>query len=300
MSAPSADHRFVRYWAALPPNLRGILWLTVGAFLLTVVDVFVKTLGRKFDPLEIAFFRYGIGLVALTPVFIRAGWAELKTQRLGLHITRMSLAFVGQLGIFVSIIYLPLADATAFMFSKPLFTTVVAVILLSEIVSGRRWIATIIGFAGVLIMVRPGAGGIEPAVLIAVAAAIIFAIANVLIRMLSTTEPTRRILFYYHIGGVLVFIGPAAWVWVTPVGIEWLLMLAIGAFTTCGMICFFRAFAVGEANAVGPAENLRLIYAALFGFFLFGEIPSIWTGIGAAIIVACTYYIAQSEARGRS
>lgn len=300
MSPPPAVSRLIQYWTSLPANLRGILWLSIGAFVLTVVDVFVKTLGRKFDPFEIALFRYGIGLIVLTPVFVRAGWAELKTQRLGLHILRMSLAFAGQLGIFVSIIYLPLADAIAFMFSKPLFTTVVAVILLSEVVSGRRWIATIIGFAGVLIMVRPGSETIDPAALIAVAAALIFAIANVLIRMLSTTEPTRRILFYYHIGGVLVFAGPAAWVWVTPVGVEWLLMLAIGAFTTAGMVCFFRAFAVGEANAVGPAENLRLIYAALFGFFLFGEIPSVWTGVGAAIIVGCTYYIAQAEARRQS
>ena len=300
MSAPPAANRFVQYWTSLPGNLRGILWLSMGAFVLTVTDVFVKMLGRKFDPLEIALFRYGIGLVALTPVFVRAGWEELKTQRLGLHMLRMSLAFTGQLGIFISVIYLPLADATAFMFSKPLFTTVVAVFLLSEIVNAKRWIATIIGFAGVLIMVRPGADSIDPAALIAVGAALIFAVANVLIRMLSTTEPTRRILFYYHIGGVLVFAGPAAWVWVTPVGIEWLLMLAIGAFTTVGMICFFRAFAVGEANAVGPAENLRLIYAALFGYFLFAEIPSIWTVAGAAIIVGCTYYIAQAEARGRS
>ena len=300
MSGPPAANRFVQYWTSLPGNLRGILWLSMGAFVLTVTDVFVKMLGRKFDPLEIAFFRYGIGLVALTPIFVRAGWEELKTQRLGLHILRMSLAFAGQLGIFISVIYLPLADATAFMFSKPLFTTVVAVFLLSEIVNAKRWTATIIGFAGVLIMVRPGADSIDPAALIAVGAALIFAVANVLIRMLSTTEPTRRILFYYHIGGVLVFAGPAAWVWVTPVGIEWLLMLAIGAFTTVGMVCFFRAFAVGEANAVGPAENLRLIYAALFGYFLFAEIPSIWTVAGAAIIVGCTYYIAQAEARGRS
>jgi drug/metabolite transporter (DMT)-like permease len=211
----------------------------------------------------------------------------------------MSLAFIAQLGIFITIIYMPLADATAFMFSKPLFTTIVAVFILSEIVSGRRWMATFVGFVGVLVMVRPGSAAMDPIALIAVGSAFTFAIANVLIRKLSTTEPPARILFYYHVFGIPVFAVPAFWVWVTPVGIEWLLMAGIGVFTTAGMFCYIRAFGTGEANAVGPAENLRLIYAALFGLFLFSEVPSIWTVIGATIIVAATYYIARSEALGR-
>ena len=292
-------NRFTRYWTSLPDNLRGILWLSLGAFLFVIVDVFVKTLGRKFHPIELALFRYAIGWVVLAPVFMRMGWTRLKTQHIGLHILRMSLAFVAQLLVFVTIIYMPLADATAFMFSKPLFTTVVAVFVLSEIVNARRWTATIVGFIGVLIMVRPGSESMDPMALVAVGAALTFAFANVLIRKLAATEPANRILFYYHIGGILVFAGPAAWLWRTPVGIEWLQLAAIGVFTTAGMVCYVRAFSIGEANAVGPSENVRLVYAALFGFFLFGEIPSIWTGIGAAIIVATTLYIARDEARRR-
>lgn len=284
-------------WTRLPGNFRGILWLSLGAFLFSVVDVFVKSLGGRFDPIEISFFRYGCGLVFLTPVFLRMGIADLKTERLPLHILRMFLAFAAQLGIFITVIHMPLADATAFMFSKPLFTTVVAVFMLREVVSGRRWTATIVGFVGVLVLVRPGAEAIDPIALVAVASAMTFAIANVLIRKMSTTEPTGRILFYYHIGGVLLFAGPAAYVWVMPVGIEWLLLISIGGLTTIGIFCFMRAFTVGEANAVGPAENLRLIYAAIFGFVLFAEIPSIWTAIGASIIVASTVYIARVEAR---
>ena len=192
---------------------------------------------------------------------------------------------------------MPLAEATAFMYSKPLFTTVVAVFLLSEIVNARRWFATIVGFLGVLILVRPGAEAINPFALLAIGSALTFAIANVMIRKMSTTEPTRRILFYYHIGGTVLFAGPAVWVWVDPIGVEWLKLIGIAGLTTLGMYGFMRAFAVGEANAVGPAENLRLIYAAVFGYFSFSEIPSIWTALGAAVIVASTYYIARVEAR---
>ena len=297
MSSPAAETPSQNFWTRLPPNFRGILWLSLGAFLFSVVDVFVKSLGGRFHPIEISFFRYACGLVFLMPVFLRMGIADLKTERLPLHLLRMGLAFAAQLGIFITVIHMPLADATAFMFSKPLFTTVVAVFMLHEVVSGRRWGATIVGFIGVLVLVRPGAEAINPIALVAVASALTFAIANVLIRKMSTPEPTGRILFYYHIGGVLLFAGPAAYVWTMPLGIEWVLLISIGGLTTIGIFCFMRAFTVGEANAVGPAENLRLIYAAFFGYLLFSEIPSVWTAIGATIIVASTVYIARVEAR---
>ena len=302
MASPDASSTLPpsNFWLRLPPNFRGIMWLSMGAFLFAVVDVFVKSLGGRFDPLQISFFRYGCGLIFLVPVFIGLGAANMKTERLPLHLLRMFLAFAAQLGIFITVIYMPLAEATAFMFSKPLFTTVVAVFVLHEVVTRQRWSATIVGFIGVLVLVRPGADAFDPLALVAVASALTFAIANVLIRKLSTTEPTGRILFYYHIGGVLLFLGPAAYAWTMPVGIEWLKLIGIGGLTTLGIFGFMRAFAVGEANAVGPAENVRLIYAALFGYFLFAEIPSIWTGVGALIIVASAYYIAQVEARKRS
>ncbi len=281
----------------MPGNIRGIVWLSIGAFLFSVTDVIVKQLGKKFDPTELALFRYGIGMIILAPVFIKMGVAELKTQRIGLHIVRMSLAMAAQLGIFITVINMPLADATAIYFSKPLFTTVVAVIFISEVVSGRRWMATIVGFIGVVIMIQPGANTINPIALIAVASALAFATANVLIRVLARTEPPNRILFYYHIGGIIVFTGPAIWFWTMPVGIEWVLLISIAVLTTLGMTCFVRAFSVGEANAVGPIEYIRLIYAALFGYFLFNEIPSIWTGLGAILIVASAIYIARDEAQ---
>ena len=286
-----------RILGSLPGNFRGIIWLSLGAFLFAVVDVFVKSLGGRFDPLQISFFRYGLGLVFLAPVFLSLRVSGLRTNRMPLHLLRMSLAFMAQLGIFVTVMHMPLADATAFMFSKPLFTTLIAVIVLAEVVTRQRWLATVIGFLGVLILVRPGAGAVDPFAFIALGSALTFATANVLIRKLSTTEPTRRILFYYHIGGTILFSVPAAWVWTNPIGIEWLKLVGIAGFTTLGMFCFLRAFTVGEANAVGPAENLRLIYAALFGYFIFAEIPSIWTAVGAAVIVGSTYYIARAEAR---
>ncbi len=295
MTAPK--YTLVASWLRLPLNLRGILWITMGTVAFALNDVAVKTLGRTIDALELAFFRYVIGLVLLAPFFVRLGVDGLKTNRLHLHAMRLVLAGLAQIGVFISVIHMPLAAVTALSFSRVLFTPFVAVWMLRELVGGRRWAATAIGFVGVLVMVRPDAGAIDPIALIAIGSALTFAVSNVLIRLMSSTEPPMRILFYYHVGGMLIFTGPAAWVWRTPVGVEWLYALAIGLLTTLGMVGFVRGFAVGEASVIGPMEYVRLIYAAILGFLVFAEIPDPWTIAGALIIVAATTYIARMEAR---
>ena len=276
-------------------NFRGVLWLSAGTFFLATVDVFIKTVGLKFHPIEIIFFRYATGLLVLTPVFVNMGWENLRTTKFGLHCTRMVFAFTSNFLLIISVIYLSLADATAYMFSKPLFTTLVAVILLGEVVKTHRWIATAVGFGGVLIILSPGSASMDLTAILAILSALTFAITNVLNRMLSKTEPTNRIMFYYHLFGVALFLGPTIWVWQMPIGKEWFLLTSLGVLSTAALFCFLRAFAVGEASAVGPAENMRLVYAALFGFFLFSEIPSIWTILGATIIIASTYYISRQN-----
>ena len=286
-------------WARLPGNTRGALWITMGTIAFAMNDVVVKYLGRTIHPFELALFRYGIGFVLLLPVFISMGWSGLRTDHLKLHGLRLAIACVAQIGVFYAVIHLLLADATAIAFSRPLFTTLIAVFLLSEVVGWRRWTATAVGFIGVLVMVRPGHASFDTIAVVAVFAACVFALANVLIRVLARTEPPNRILFYYHTGGTIVFAAPAAWVWTTPVGLEWLLLLMIGVFTTLGMIGFVRGFSAGEVSIVGPMEYTRLIYAGFLGYYLFAEIPDRWTGVGAAIIIASTLYIAHRDAMAK-
>ena len=284
-------------WLRLPPNLRGILWIVLGTLSFAANDLLVKTLGKTMSPFQLAFFRYALGFAIMLPVFYRMGFSGLKTSRPGIHFVRLIMACAAQVGVYTAVVYLPLADATALAFSRILFTTVVAVIVLREIVNRSRWTATIAGFMGVVVMVRPG-GHIDPIAFVAIGAACTFAAANIMIRMMSTTEPPNRILFYYQAGGLLVFAGPAAWFWETPASpLVWLMCAGIGLLTALGMIGFIRGFAVGEASVIGPTEYIRLIFAAAFGFFLFSEVPDIWTIVGALIIVGSTSFIAQGEAR---
>ena len=280
----------------MPANARGALWVTGGTMVFAFNDTLVKILGGTIHPIEMVFFRYCVGTVVLIPMFWRAGMTVMTTQRLPLHVGRGIIAGIGQAGAFYAVVHLLLADATAVQFSRPLFMTFLAVFILGESVGWRRWGATIVGFSGVIVMLRPGQSDLDIAWIVALVTALIFALAMILIRKLSQTEPPARILFFYHVTGLVFFVGPAIWVWRTPVAEEWLFLFLIGFLTTVAMICFVRALAVGEASIVGPMEYTRLIYAAILGYFLFAEVPVIWTWIGAALIVASALYIARREA----
>ena len=287
-----------RTWSHLPANARGALWVTFGTVFFALGDTFVKFVGESIHPVQMALFRYVTGFVLLSPWFLRAGREAVRTQHLKLHLLRALIAGSGQAAVYYAVIHLLLADATAIAFSRPLFLTLLAVFILGETVGWRRWTATTVGFAGVLVMVRPGSEAFNSASVVAVAAALVFSLGLILIRYLSRTEPPIRILFYYHVFGIAMFVAPSIALWQTPSAQEWPLLFMIGLCTTIGMATFVRGFSVGEASIVGPMEYTRLIYAALIGFYVFAEIPNTWTYAGAAIIVAATIYIARREAFG--
>ena len=278
---------------ALPANAQGALWILIGSLFLSANDAVVKTLGTDFHPVQMALFRYSIGMVLLLPWFVKAGRETWRTERLGTHFARAMIAGVGQAAVYYGVIHLYLADATAVAFTRPLFLTLLAVLFLGEVVGWQRWAATAFGFAGVLVMVRPGGAAFDVAWAVALAAAVLFALGIVYIRRLATTEPSIRILFYYHVFGIALFVGPSVAIWQPPEADQFALLMTIGALTCAGMVCFVQGFSIGEASFVGPFEYLRLIYAALIGYWMFAEIPSIWTGVGAAMIIASALYIAR-------
>ena len=278
---------------ALPGNAQGAVWILVGSLFLSANDAVVKTLGTDFHPIQMALFRYAIGMVLLMPWFVKAGRETWRTRRLGTHFARAMIAGVGQAAVYYGVIHLFLADATAVAFSRPLFLTLLAVLILGEAVRWQRWAATAFGFVGVLVMVRPGGAAFNIAWAVALAAAVLFALGIIFIRRLATTEPATRILFYYHVFGIALFAGPSIALWQPPDAGQFALLALIGALTCAGMVCFVQGFCVGEASFVGPFEYLRLIYAALIGFYMFAEIPSVWTGVGAVTIVASALYIAR-------
>lgn len=281
----------------LPPNMRGALFVIMGTAFFVLTDIVVKFTGDRIHPAQMSIFRYGVGFILLAPLFIRTGRTKLRTKRLELHFVRALLAAVGQAGIFYTVIHLQLADATAMTFTRPLFLTILAIFILKEVVGAHRWSATLIGFTGVIVMMRPFGGEVDIAWGVALITALLFSSGLIIIRVLGRDDPPGTILFWYHIFGIIIFVGPAAYVWVHPTLEEWVLLCLIATFTAVGMNFFVRGFSVGESSLMGTMEYIRLVFAALAGYLIFTEVPDLWTWVGAGIIVSATLYITQHEAK---
>ena len=219
----SARALFKERWLELPGNLRGAFWQIISNLCFTVMWVTIKTLGSDMHSLEIAFFRCFFGLLItlpflFTPFLIHGqGRAEVfsafKTKRPMAIFLRTALGVSGMFCSFYAITRMPLADVTAISFTKTLFTIPLAVLVLNEAVHWRRWSATIIGFIGVLVIVRPGFGDFDPVSLVALLAAFLVAGVIILIKTLSESEGTGTILFYYGIFSTLLMLLPALAVW---------------------------------------------------------------------------------------
>jgi len=295
--AAAAAARFGARFRALPANSRGAAWMLVSAVGFSAMAVLVKHLGQTLDSFQLAFFRSAVGLAVLIPFALHAGPAALRTTAPRLHAGRALCGVTAMMCGFYAFTHLPLATATSITFAKPLFLIVIAVLFLGEVVRWRRWSATIAGFLGVLIMLRPGPDGLDPAMLAAIAQALAVAGTVVFVKKLPAGERHLAILFWFAAISTAVAIVPAVFVWRWPTPEEWALAGLMGVFGVGSQAAIVRAYRAGEATAVAPFDYARLLFATLFGFALFSEIPDLWTAAGAAVIIGSTVYIARREAR---
>lgn len=284
-------------WSQLPPNLRGALWLVFAGFVLISMNSIVKTMGARLPAAELLFFRGAFGIVFLMPLVLWRGWRSVATRHPWMHLLRTCFGTASMFGVFYAVTHMPLADATAILFSSPLFATVFAALLLREAVGWRRATATLVGFGGVLVMVRPGAEAIEPAAFVAIGAAMLTGALAIIIRRLSGKDSPYVIIFWFTTVGSLIALPFALAVWVPPLASDWPLLVLIGFLGLIGQTAFTFAFSTGESSAVAPFDYVRLIFAGLFGYLFFAELPDHWSLTGAAIIMASTFYIMRREAR---
>ena len=291
-------------WEQLPANLRGAIFMLLGALGFSCMAFVIKIVGRPLSETEpglnnslIVFARCFFGLLILLPVIYRSGpTAVLRTNRIWLHLQRGLIGFCALTTFIYAISFMPLADVTAMSFAKPLFVIILAVLFLGEKVRWRRWAATMVGFVGVLIMIRPGQTGFDPNVLFAVLGALLVAGAVVTMKILSRSESVLTILTYFGITSTLFALIPALLNWQWPSLAQLGLLLLIGILGVGSQSFLVRAYAAGEATFVAPFDYIRLIYAGGLGYLFFSEIPDIWTLAGALLIVISTLYIARREA----
>lgn len=292
LSAP-----LVRRWNGLSANLRGAVFVTIGALLLVVMAVFVKMLGKRLDSFQILFFRSFVGLLFVLPLAFRYGLDICRTKYPLKHLTRGGIGILGNFCFFYSITHLLLADAMALQFSRPLFMIVLAALFLGERAGWARGIATVVGFAGIVIITRPFGAGFEPAAIIGALGALFGALVVVAIKQLSKTESTTVIMFYYAFWGAVFSFPAALYVWQTPTWHELGLLVIVGFLGIVGQSGITRGVSIAETTVVLPFDYLRIVYAGAFGILLFNEFPDAWGIAGTVVIVATTYYILRTEAR---
>ena len=190
---------------------------------------------------------------------------------------------------------MPLADATAIGFAKSFFVTICAIFFLNEVIGIRRWFAVIIGFIGVLIVLRPGFEGFTIYGVYALIGSAGAGTVMVVIRILTRTETTISILTYQALGVGLVVAIPGFWFWVWPTAYEWTLLIAMGIISYIAQMLNITAYKYGEASVMASLDYVRLIYAVLFGWLLFETLPDFWTWFGAMIIISASIYTIHRE-----
>lgn len=275
--------------------MRGALWLLGADAWMSVQSATIKWLGADVPSLEIVFFRCLFGLGLVIPLLMREGGLRYTAARLPLHLARAAFGLGSMACAFYAYTVLPLAEAIALTFTMPLFLTVLAALVLRETVGWRRRFATLAGFAGVLLVLRPGAHALQAAALFALAAALLQASVSIVIKRLAAVETSGMIILYFNLAGVVVFALPAAHVWVPPTGTALVLMAAIAMTGMASQFSLINACRVAEMSAIAPVDYSRLLFGGLLGYLLFAEVPDRWSIAGAAVIVVSTLYIARRE-----
>jgi len=284
---------------------RGIALIFLSSALFALMNATVKLLAGRLSPVEIGFFRQLVSLIPIAFVIMREGGpAVLRTRRPIGHLFRGLIGNLGMIVIFLSIAWLPLADATALSFSSPLFVTALSVPLLGEAVGLTRWSAVVAGFVGVIIMTHPSGAwlgrGAGAGAGMGVLAGFMSALMMITIRQLSHTEPAVRIVFYFASIGCLLFgaLLPFFWIWPTPW--EWVGLIAIGLIGGLSQLSMTQAYRHAPASVLAPFGYSSILWSTLFGYLLWSELPGRRTLLGAAIVIASGLVIVYREARQRA
>ena len=282
----------------LTPNARGALWMLGSAVGFAGMTVLIKYLGDDYPPALQTFYRQAAGFAVLLPIILHHRGAAFATTRPGLLLFRSGAGTIGMMLSFYAFQEMPLADANALSFTRNLWLVPLAAFVVREQVGALRIGAAVVGFLGVLVMIRPGAGGefaLGLPALAMLAASFLFALTITGMKVMTRDHsPTVLLVWGATLGLVLAIPGAfLTWRWPEPLDLG--LLCLMGVMGTITQACYIKGMQLGDAAAMAPIDSTRLIFSAGAGYLLFSEIPTIWTLIGAVIIVASTLFITIRE-----
>ena len=299
------------------PNIRGVGFLVLGMLIFSLQDIAVKWIGGDYSVLEIVTFRSLIAL-PLTLLFFRyeGGQGLPTTQRHKLEYVRGLFYFLSYTTHFMGLAALPLAEIAAIKFSGPLMITLLSVMILGEKVGPRRWLALLVGFMGVLLIVRPGLAGFNMGSIFILISVLFYALATMLTRKLQTTDSSATMSYYsslvylmatFILAPLIIFVGdiPNAHpsiaflfhAWTMPSLLDWVIMSGLGLVWAGGMYCLARAYSLALASIMAPFEYMALPINIMWGFVIWQELPTLTTLAGAFLTLFSGMYILYRERR---
>ena len=285
-------------WFITPGYKQGVFWVLMITAASATMDVLMKTLGGRLHVTEITFFRFFFSLISVLPIiFLKSGCALFKTEQLGMHIWRGLIGAVALGLCCYSVNIMPMSENTTIMFTSQLFFLPLAYFFLKEKVDASRWIATLVGFAGILIIMQPGTDTFQAEAFVPMASAFCFAIISMLAKKMIRDEHTLTLLFYFGLVTTVVALPVMVPYWQTPLLSELPLLLMLGVSANLIQVCIFRAVSSTDASSLQPIFYTEIGISTLFGFLFFGQIPTIYVAIGAALIIGSTFAISVIETR---
>jgi len=268
---------------------------TLASFLLMAVAG--KELQASISTFEVLFWRSVVGLVVVLFLLWRLDWQGLRTPKPLIHVGRNAIHFVAQYGWFYGIAFIPLAEVFAIEFTTPIWTMLLAAVFLGEAITRWRVLAVVLGFVGIIIILRPGFAAVSIAQFAVLGAALGYAASYVFTKHLVGVDRPITILFYMVLLQVplgLIF-SLGQWVW--PAGIDWLWVVAAGLTGLTAHYCLSRALQLADAMIVTPMDFMRLPLAALVGFVIYGQLISYWVFVGAAVIFVGLFINIRHDAK---
>lgn len=273
--------------------------MLVSALVLAVGNAMIRVATAELHPFEVVFFRNLFSLMFLLPWALRGAMPPLRAGRLGLYLTRSVTTLVAMIAWFYSVAHLPLPTATAVSFTTPLFTAIGAALFLGEVVQVRRWAAVAAGFAGVLIVLRPGLVPVDAGTAILMVHCIAAATSVLQMRALAKVDGTRVVVTYLTLFVTPMALLPALTVWVWPSWEMLGFLVLLGGVLTVSQLAMTRAFSLAEASAMMPYDYARLPLTALVAWVAFGEMMDVWGWVGATVIAGSALYTAHRDAAQR-
>ena len=261
----------------------------------------VRHLSADMHFIQIAFFRSAFGIVCMLPWLTRVGLGAMRTRHTGRYALRGVTSVTAMFCWFGALAVMPIADATSVSFATPIFISVAAVLFLREPMHRHRWVGLIAGFAGTLIILRPGFVEINIGALSVLGSALFIAWSSIIIKIVGRDDGPDTIALYQVVYMLPLSLVPALFFWRWPSAEQWFWAALVGLLSTLAQRALTRAYAAADASAVAPFDFLRLPFATVLGFVVFMELPDLWTLGGGLVIFTASFYVGHGETRsGRS